>query len=397
MRKICSTLGVLIAFFAVLSAQQTQFARLELYTPIKTGTASIEVNKEYVLAVRVRNLGTSTWKGGLFLKVNGQDIGSEYATIPAEKNKAFLIRGRWTPSHGGQHKVELFYQTNGNGRGRLVAPGEYSNPQYLYVENNQDLQPKICLVATTGFTRSIIELGQSVRYVSTIGNKGNKDWSGVLYLKSEGKDIHHWSVRINKGASQNIIFDYLPTSIGTREYYLYAQEGGVGRGTLIDGNGYSNPVSLTVKAASKGKVSLSRAMGFGGATTLEQGKSSRFTATVSSDKDWSGVLFLKNGSQNIHHWSVRLTKGVAQTVTFDYTPTTTGTQVLTLYAQEGGEGAGVVVDRNGYSNPIRISVKAASKGKVSLSRAMGFGGATTLEQGKSSRFTATVSSDKDWS
>ncbi|MDO4723081.1 hypothetical protein, partial [Porphyromonas circumdentaria] len=35
----------------------------------------------------------------------------------------------------------------------------------------------------------------------------------------------------------------------------------------------------------------------------------------------------------------------------------TGTQVLTLYAQEGGEGAGIKVDANGYSNPIQIIVK----------------------------------------
>ncbi|MCI6154225.1 MAG: hypothetical protein MR676_03955 [Porphyromonas sp.] len=354
-------LGALLASLMVLLAQQTQVAPLEMYAPIRTGTSSIEVGKEYVLATRVWNLGTSTWKGGLYLKINGEDVASESATISGGKTQAFRIRCRWRPSRAGRYKVELFYQTNEKGRGRLVPPGKHSNPQYLDVVGGQAPQAKLHLLRNAGFGRTTIELGQSSRYVASIGNSGDKDWSGVLYLKSEGKDIYHWSVDIKEGRHQDVVFDYKPTQIGTKEYTLYAQEGGRGPGSIIDGNGYSNSARLSVTVVSKAKIKLSRSMGFsGGVTTLEQGKSYRFTATVVSDKDWSGAFFLKNGDHDVSSWTADLKKGISHTISFDYTPTSAGTQTLKLYAQDGGHGDGYIVDRNGYSNPIRITVKASS-------------------------------------
>lgn len=361
MRRFVCMLGALLASLMVLLAQQTQVAPLEMYAPIRTGTSSIEVGKEYVLATRVWNLGTSTWKGGLYLKINGEDVASESATISGGKTQAFRIRCRWRPSRAGRYKVELFYQTNEKGRGRLVPPGKHSNPQYLDVVGGQAPQAKLHLLRNAGFGRTTIELGQSSRYVASIGNSGDKDWSGVLYLKSEGKDIYHWSVDIKEGRHQDVVFDYKPTQIGTKEYTLYAQEGGRGPGSIIDGNGYSNSARLSVTVVSKAKIKLSRSMGFsGGVTTLEQGKSYRFTATVVSDKDWSGAFFLKNGDHDISSWTADLKKGISHTISFDYTPTSAGTQTLKLYAQDGGHGDGYIVDRNGYSNPIRITVKASS-------------------------------------
>ena len=350
-----------------LFAQQTQVAPLEMYAPIRTGTSSIEVGKEYVLATRVWNLGTSAWKGALYLKVDGENVAAESANILGGKKQAFLIRGRWKPSHAGRYKVELFYQTNERGRGRLVTPGRHLNPQYLDVEEGQVLQAKLHLLQNARFEHPAIELGQSSRYEVSIGNDGNKDWSGVLFLKSEGEDIYHWSVDIRRGGRQTISFNYRPTQVGTREYILYAQEGGVGRGSNVDGDGYSNSARLSVLAVSKAKIKLSEPMGFsGGVTTLEKGKRYRFKATVVSDKDWSGAFYLKKGDLVVSSWNADLRKGASQVLTFDYTPTRDGVEVLTLYSQDGGHGSGEVVDRNGFSNPIAVTIKKESTGHVGL-------------------------------
>ena len=108
-------------------------------------------------------------------------------------------------------------------------------------------------------------------------------------------------------------------------------------------------------------------MGFsGGVTTLEKGKRYRFKATVVSDKDWSGAFYLKKGELKVCSWSADLRKGASQVLTFDYTPTSDGVEVLTLYSQDGGHGPGEVVDRNGFSNPIAVTIKKGSTGHVGL-------------------------------
>ena len=359
-KRIIFHFCLLLTSVCLMSAQQTEKASLRLYSAITTGTSSLEVGKEYVISTRVQNMGSSAWTGTLWLKVNGNTIAYESYTIPADKNKAYRIRGRWTPPSSGSYKVELFYQTNTKGSGRLVNFGDFYNPQYLIVKGGEEKKARLFLSSKPGFGTNPIEVGKSTRYVASVMNDGNKAWSGVFYLKSEGQDVYHWETTIQPGSRRNLVFDYSPSKVGTKEYTLWSQEGGSGRGQLVDGNGYSNAVRLTVNAPYKGKVSLAGTMGFGGTTTLEKGKTYRFTAKIIADKDWSGAFFLKNGEEDVHSWYVSLRQNTIQTITFDYIPQREGSQVLTLYAQEGGSGAGVVVDRNGYSNPIRITVKGAS-------------------------------------
>ena len=359
-KRIIFHFCLILTSVCLMSAQQTEKASLRLYSAITTGTSSLEVGKEYVISTRVQNMGSSAWTGTLWLKVDGNTIAYESYTIPANKNKAYRIRGRWTPPSSGSYKVELFYQTNTKGSGRLVNFGNFSNPQYLTVKGGEEKKARLFLSSKPGFGTNPIEVGKSTRYVASVMNDGNKAWSGVFFLKSESQDVYHWETTIQPGSRRNLVFDYSPSEVGTKEYTLWSQEGGRGRGQLVNGNGYSNAVRLTVNAPHKGKVSLAGTMGFGGSTTLEKGKTYRFTAKIIADKDWSGAFYLKNGEENVHSWYVSLRQNTIQTITFDYIPQREGSQVLTLYAQEGGSGAGVVVDRNGYSNPIRITVKGAS-------------------------------------
>ena len=359
-KRIIFHFCLILTSVCLMSAQQTEKASLRLYSAITTGTSSLEVGKEYVISTRVQNMGSSAWTGTLWLKVDGNTIAYESYTIPANKNKAYRIRGRWTPPSSGSYKVELFYQTNTKGSGRLVNFGNFSNPQYLTVKGGEEKKARLFLSSKPGFGTNPIEVGKSTRYVASVMNDGNKAWSGVFFLKSEGQDVYHWETTIQPGSRRDLVFDYSPSKVGTKEYTLWSQEGGSGRGQLVDGNGYSNAVRLTVNAPHKGKVSLAGTMGFGGSTTLEKGKTYRFTAKIIADKDWSGAFYLKNGEEHVHSWYVSLRQNTIQTITFDYIPQREGTQVLKLYAQEGGSGAGVVVDRNGYSNPIRITVKGAS-------------------------------------
>ncbi len=399
-KRIIFHFCLILTSVCLMSAQQTEKASLRLYSAITTGTSSLEVGKEYVISTRVQNMGSSAWTGTLWLKVDGNTIAYESYTIPANKNKAYRIRGRWTPPSSGSYKVELFYQTNTKGSGRLVNFGNFSNPQYLTVKGGEEKKARLFLSSKPGFGTNPIEVGKSTRYVASVMNDGNKAWSGVFYLKSEGQDVYHWETSIQPGSRRNLVFDYTPSEVGTKEYTLWSQEGGRGRGQLVDGNGYSNAVRLTVNASHKGKVSLAGTMGFGGTTTLEKGKTYRFTAKIIADKDWSGAFYLKNGEENVHSWYVSLRQNTIQTITFDYTPQREGTQVLNLYAQEGGSGDGVVVDRNGYSNPIHITVKGGEekKARLFLSSKPGFG-TNPIEVGKSTRYVASVMNDgnKAWS
>ena len=399
-KRIIFHFCLILTSVCLMSAQQTEKASLRLYSAITTGTSSLEVGKEYVISTRVQNMGSSAWTGTLWLKVDGNTIAYESYTIPANKNKAYRIRGRWTPPSSGSYKVELFYQTNTKGSGRLVNFGNFSNPQYLTVKGGEEKKARLFLSSKPVFGTNPIEVGKSTRYVASVMNDGNKAWSGVFFLKSEGQDVYHWETTIQPGSRRNLVFDYTPSEVGTKEYTLWSQEGGRGRGQLVDGNGYSNAVRLTVNAPYKGKVSLAGTMGFGGTTTLEKGKTYRFTAKIIADKDWSGAFYLKNGEEDVHSWYVSLRQNTIQTITFDYTPQREGTQVLILYAQEGGSGAGVVVDRNGYSNPIRITVKGGEekKARLFLSSKPVFG-TNPIEVGKSTRYVASVMNDgnKAWS
>ena len=125
---------------------------------------------------------------------------------------------------------------------------------------------------------------------------------------------------------------------------------------------YTRPITIKVVDASprKSDLYLQSAMGFSGATSLVRGNTYKFSARIvnKGTAAYTGNFYLKHGDVDLKSWyDYTISAGSSTTLSFDYTPTQTGSLSLALYSQEGRTGSGRLVKGDGNSNPITISVK----------------------------------------
>jgi hypothetical protein len=309
--------------------------------------------QSYTYTVKVKNTGSSSWSGAFYLK-SGNTVWLDWSkTISA--GSTVTLSGTYTPTETGSHTLTLYYQTGGTGAGTAVSKGSYSNPISVTVS---EPAPSLTLASSGGFNATNMTKGQSYTYTVKVKNTGSSSWSGAFYLKSGNTVWLDWSKTISAGSTVTLSGTYTPTETGSHTLTLYYQTGGTGAGTAVSKGSYSNPISVTVsEPAQTVSLTLASSGGFN-ATTLTKGQSYTYTVKVKNtgSSSWSGAFYLKSGSTNWLSWSRTISAGSTVTLTDTYTPTVTGSHTLTLYYQTGGAGAGVVVPKGSYNNPISVTV-----------------------------------------
>jgi RHS repeat-associated protein len=110
--------------------------------------------------------------------------------------------------------------------------------------------PDLRLTGSMGFGSTTLYTGQSYAYSATIKNYTSSSWSGPLFLKDAASNnvITIQSVTIPANSSKSISGSWTPSTQGSYSLTLYYQTGGVGAGSVVTPNGYSNPFSVNVLA-----------------------------------------------------------------------------------------------------------------------------------------------------
>lgn len=181
--------------------------------------------------------------------------------------------------------------------------------------------------------------------------------AGHVYVRAEtpcGKQVGS-KAKYSVGSSMVSVDCPLDFSSGSRTYVLIAVSSDNERF-------YTHPITIkAVEAApKKSDLFLQSAMGFSGSTTLVRGNTYKFTARVVNrgTAAYSGNFYLKHGDVDLKSWhGYTISAGSSTTLSFNYTPTQTGSLSLALFSQEGSTGSGRLVRGDGHANPITISVK----------------------------------------
>ena len=130
----------------------------------------------------------------------------------------------------------------------MIVPNGYSNQVIVQVNATSTTTAEIYLNGAMSFGASNLEAYNKYSFTATIINKGNTSWKGAFYLKSNGYDVASWGGR-TIGPNQTITLNgyYTPTSSGTKQIELFYQTNEIGAGPPVKPNGYSNPLSVSVK------------------------------------------------------------------------------------------------------------------------------------------------------
>ena len=354
------------------SSSSSQTADLALASTPSFGTTILTKGKTYTFTVKVKNNGSSSWKGAFYLKSGSTNWISMSSTIKA--GETATLTDTYTPTTTGTHTLKFYYQTGGTGDGVLVPTGSYSNPIYVnVVDDSSPSDDGDYTVSPSGYTSvpsSNVTQGSRTFYGNLLQAKATVSGQTATFTlkKQDGSKFQNSGTIVVKNDSydgttvkSNIRYDggiYNPTvdvdldfTSGSKTYVITIKSGDIFY--------YTNPITIKASSSSSQTADLALAStpSFG-TTILTKGKTYTFTVKVKNNgsSSWKGAFYLKSGSTNWISMSSTIKAGETATLTDTYTPTTTGTHTLKFYYQTGGTGDGVLVPTGSYSNPIYVNV-----------------------------------------
>ena len=371
----------------------TEQANLVLSSSPSFGTTNMVKGKSYTFSVNIKNNGSTTWRGGIYLK-NGDDVLLKWGKSISPGSVIYLS-DTYTPTTTGQMSLELFYQTDETGKGRTIPAGSYSNPFNVTVSQGSSTTTKLATpdkntfkatnITETGFMASWDAVPGATKYDINYKLASEKEYKNCgiatsqTYYKISGlapNTSYHFQVRArNDNSSQNSDWSAsIPTAVTTK-------------------NAGTEPANLSIQIIK----------GFDGKTPLSVGKTEHYYVYVlnNSSSTWKGSFYLKEGKTDIKGWyGISLPGGWAQPLECDYTPESTGSKSLVLYYQTGGSGDGIPVSMgNNSSNLMLINVIDKEQTKnFDLKLKEAINSPTSVDFGKSYLIGAKVlnNSNSDW-
>ena len=347
--------------------EYTEQANLVLTSSPSFGTTSMIKGKSYTFSVNVKNNGSSTWKGGFYLK-NGDETLIKWGKS-ISSGAVIYLSGTYTPTTTGNMTLELFYQTDEVGKGRTVPSGSYSNPFTVNVtQSGYTEQANLVLTSSPSFGTTSMIKGKSYTFSVNVKNNGSSTWKGGFYLKNGDETLIKWGKSISSGAVIYLSGTYTPTTTGNMTLELFYQTDEVGKGRTVPSGSYSNPftVNVTSETTQQADLVLYSAPSFKtlNQSTLDLMKGESYTFSVkvknNGSSSWKGAFYLKNGSNTLLSWSKEIASGASVTLSDSYTPTSVGSISLELFYQTDGHGSGISVNKGSYSNPFTVNVSQGS-------------------------------------
>ena len=378
--------------FPITVKASTPAPNLFLASEMSFGGTSLVQNANNSFSVKVKNSGSSSWKGAFYLKCGSTDLITWSKEIAA--GSTVTLTGTYAFPTTGSKKVELYYQTGGSGDGHLVPAGSYSNPITVTVSSNQ--RADLFLASAMSFGGTSLVKDKNNSFSVKVKNSGSSSWKGAFYLKCGSTDLITWSKEIAAGSTVTLTGTYAFPTTGSKKVELYYQTGGSGDGYLVPAGSYSNPITVTVSSPSSSVTSLTlvSAMSFD-ATNLIVGKQYSFSANVKNTgtSSWTGRFYVKCDGENLIAIEKPRTLSVGDVtlISGTYTPTSTGTKKIELYYKTETESSGVLVSSGSYSNPITVTFSSSqtASANLTLSMAPSFG-STNLTKGKPYNFVTRI-------
>ncbi len=322
---------------------------LQLWSTMSFGSSSLVTGSSYSFNTSIKNTGTGSWSGNLYLKQGSTDWLIWYsATINAGQILTLPTQSYSPSSAGSNLPITLSYQTGGSGTGVQVPAGSYSNP--IYVTVCQAIAQPSLSTPTNSYAYSSVPGSITYNWV-----KNNN--SGVATYTLKVRDITNDPVNGPILIDQN--FGDVSTCTPTLTYSAAHTYRWVI--TAIGGCGQTDDSpAWTFSIAGVPNLVLSSPMSFG-QSNLIIGTQYPFSSSVSNTGTgtFTGNLFLKQGSTVWINW-YNVTINPGQSISLpsqSYSPVAAGTNLpLTLFYAPTGITTGTQVLQGSYSNPIYVTV-----------------------------------------
>ena len=320
------------------------------FKTLNQSTLDLIKGESYMFSVKVKNNGSSSWKGAFYLKNGSNNLLSWSKEIAS--GASVTLSDSYTPTSVGSMSLELFYQTDGQGSGISVNKGSYSNPFTVNVSQGSSStldSPNyntisLSQLSSTGVTVSWGDVPNATSYDVQISNTSN---FGKIIDTGYGKPGRTYYSAINLQASTT--------------YYVRIRAK-----NSSQTSSWTNTYTFKTTAAKTNdeltepaELYLYDRHGFGTASLIVN-QSKHFVTCIENRENatWIGHVYLKNGDELIKPWyDVTISKHGAKYLEFDYVPETTGAKTLTLYYQTGKHGRGREVNKGSFNNPIVVQVK----------------------------------------
>ena len=216
-----------------------------------TNTSSFTVGTPAAYRVFVQNNGTADWTGSFYLKEGDKDIkGWGGKTIKGTSNgkySAVELPCYYTPENSGTKTLTLYYQTGGQGKGEPVNANVSSwNPMQITVKVDPSVNTALKLSSAIS-APTTTELGKTSNVNAKVKNTGSDSWSGTIYLTDNEEAIASID-NLGVGEEKPVFANWIPQTAGTHSLAVYYKSKNSTAMKLLDANGFTNPVSVTVSS-----------------------------------------------------------------------------------------------------------------------------------------------------
>ena len=374
------------------------------------GTTSLTQGQSASFTTKIKNNGSSSWSGRLYLKPVGTTDNwvKTNSVITIGSGSTYTFSGSYTPTDAGTYSLGIYYFTDGGGSGLIQGS---NNPFTVTVAAAPTpSSTSLTIVRNDYFQTTPLTVGTSVKFLTQIKNTGSTEWTGDFYIKpvgTHGEDdwIPVENVTIKGGNIYTIYKDYTPTKAGTYSIGIYYRTRGESSGDLVNKGSYQNPFSVTVVNSANSETEWAdlkmnyltgNAYGFpSNQLTVGQTYQYRVALKNNGDTDWKGTLYLKDeNDEEIYHWPITASSPLGghdgTKLECYYTPTVAGNKTFSLKYQTDTHGKGRLVQSGTLSNPQQITVvePACAYSGLKLNSAISY--PSTLALGGSGNLSATV-------
>ena len=237
----------------------TEPAELYLYGQFGFGTTSMKVNRTYHFKTKVENREKATWIGHFYLKDGNETIKPFYdKKISAQAVNNEYLEFDYTPKETGTKTLILYYQTGKHGGGRPVnGTSSLTNQLKIVISEDNTVNNELKLNSNISCDPSTFIVGEKATLKASIINNGTA-WSGTIYYTDNGGVVGKKHFDFDKGENVSISCSWEPQSAGEHNIALaYLTDGSNGSKLELNGNGYSNPIRVSVSKVDNTTTSTS--------------------------------------------------------------------------------------------------------------------------------------------
>lgn len=308
---------------AITASSPSPSVDIRLNQSMSFGSTTLVQGQTYTFSTQVRNYGTSSWTGGLYLKLGNTDIDGWSRTITA--GGTTNLSCTYTPTSTGTFTFTLWYATNDIPPGSVVPPNGYNNPMTLTVTAPPCQTPSKPSSPTPSHTATGVSTTPIFSWNST------HPQGGTVYYRLLLGTVENTLATEASGTGNSTSGKTINLQAGTKYYWKIESSS---TSNFSGCTSFGDTWSFTTTGTSPANPVLSLS-----STSVVYGNSLTITGSGFTTNNQAQLLFSHSGgAQQFHTTYVNTNSSGAFTYSFNSTLAGTAPITVTVTATDVGSG-----------------------------------------------------------